>query len=97
MDKYILYNVKFILSDKALLDTANRGLNYGDGFFESLKWHKGEVLFLSKHLERMHHAFDILQFSSSALLKGNILEKEIGKLIQKNKSGDFARVRIFVF
>lgn len=97
MDKYIIHNGKFELSDKPLVDSANRALNYGDGFFESLKWHKGEVLFLSKHLERMHNAFDILHFSSGALLKGNNLEKEINKLIQKNKSGAFARVRVIVY
>ncbi|MBT8196200.1 MAG: aminotransferase class IV [Bacteroidia bacterium] len=85
------------MSNKALIDSANRGLNYGDGFFESLKWHKGEVLFLSKHLQRIKLGFRVLHFNKSPLLNAKNLESDIAKLIKKNKCGNFARIRILFF
>ena len=37
-----------------MLSAADRGLNYGDGLFETMRLHAGRVWLLARHLARLH-------------------------------------------
>lgn len=37
------------------IDPRDRGLAYGDGLFETMRWHDGRIPLLDRHLERLGH------------------------------------------
>jgi branched-chain amino acid aminotransferase len=51
---------------------ANRAFLYGDGFFESMRWHDGKINFYEDHYSRIERSFDILKFSKKYLHKDEL-------------------------
>lgn len=70
----------------------NRGMLYGDGFFESMRWNNGKIILRRLHEERILHALDLLEMDRPDI---NILQKIESQLIQLNP-GEHARVRLNV-
>jgi branched-chain amino acid aminotransferase len=89
-------NAEFkILNDGTISEgenLLNRGMLYGDGFFESMRWHNGKIILRKLHEERILHALDLLQMDRPDI---NILQKIEAQLIQLNP-GEHARVRLNV-
>lgn len=55
-EEYVLFNNHLVAGDRAHLSVWDRGLLYGDGFFETLRVEQGQVLFLKAHLERLYQS-----------------------------------------
>ena len=53
MDPLIYVNGKFCRKSEAVISVFDHGLLYGDGIFETLRSYRGQILFLSRHLERL--------------------------------------------
>ncbi|MCC6503331.1 MAG: aminotransferase class IV [Deltaproteobacteria bacterium] len=51
--EFVWLNGKTVPADKALVPISDRGFNYGDGLFETIKAVEGEPLFLKEHLKRL--------------------------------------------
>ena len=51
--------------DQSSLGLPDRGLEFGDGLFETLLCHQGRPLFLNKHIARLERGFQILGFALS--------------------------------
>lgn len=73
---------------------TNRGFLFGDGFFESMRYHNGKIQFFDDHFERILKAFHILKLSTASLNKAT-LEKHLMDSL-RNCFGD-ARVRLTFF
>ena len=96
MTDYLLYNGRFYKNEVPLVTADNRGLRYGDGLFETLKFSRGEILMKDWHLERLFSGMDMLQFERPALFTPQQLADQVAALCKKNKH-QTARVRINVF
>jgi branched-chain amino acid aminotransferase len=70
----------------------NRGMLYGDGFFESMRWHDGKIVLKHLHEERIMHALQLLQMDVPAYKVIQRVEDELNKL----NPGLHARVRLNV-
>ena len=51
--EFVWLNGKIVSAEKALVPIFDRGLNYGDGVFETIKAVEGKPLFLKEHLKRL--------------------------------------------
>lgn len=74
----------------------NRAFLYGDGFFESMRWHNGKISFFDDHCKRIHSSCEILKFNLASF-KEDVLIKQIEEAVSReNITGD-ARVRLTFF
>ncbi len=96
MSDYLLYNDRFFSNDEPLVPADNRGLRYGDGLFETLKFSGNEILMKDWHMERLFRGMDLLQFECPALFTPEKLANLVAALCKKNKH-QTARVRINIF
>jgi D-alanine transaminase len=80
----IFIDSKFVAADKAKVSVLDRGLNYGDGLFETMKASNGRVLFLKEHMERMKKGARSLSISSKPLTGISKDGGVIQELIKKN-------------
>lgn len=79
-------NGKILAQEKACISILDRGLNYGDGLFETIKAVDGMPLFLSRHMERLASGARIIGISGRALipLMTDIRTGAIERLLRSN-------------
>lgn len=72
---------------KACVSILDRGLNYGDGIFETIKAASGLPLFLSRHIERLEGGSSAIGLSAASLrpLMADIKSGAIERLLRTNK------------
>lgn len=76
-------NNRFVPLDKAKISVLDRGFQYGDGVFETMRSYKGVVFRLEKHIERLFKALKALGIRPK--IKPPEIQKIIYKLLEKNK------------
>jgi len=96
MNDFLLYNDRFYKSETSLVGASNRGLRYGDGLFETLRYCDGKVQLADWHMERLFDGLKLLWFDLPAYFTPGYLAGQIMKLAKKNQHTS-ARVRITVF
>jgi len=86
MKKTVYFNGTLMAEKKATVSVFDRGLNYGDGLFETMKSVNGKVEFLRQHLSRLKRGATFLGFPAAALrpLMLDIKEGAIEELIKAN-------------
>jgi len=95
--EYFSYNGKLFEENRNVIGANSRGLRYGDGLFETIKSHKGQLLFADDHFERMWNGLDQLQFRIPVHLTAGKLKTEILELVEKNRHKELARIRLCLF
>jgi len=87
-----------ILTDNILLSVNNRGFNYGDALFETLKVSHGKLLFWEDHYFRLMASMRIMRMEIPMNFTMQFLEEQIQKLIvAKDYQNNALRVKLFVF
>lgn len=94
--KFINYNGKIFPADSALFP-LNRAINYGDGMFETIRIHQGEILFFEDHIDRMLRGMRALAMDDPEQFSDFFFHKQIIDLAHEEKVGANARVRIGIF
>lgn len=82
--KYQIHNGKFYQADENWIDSSNRGFNFGDGFFESIRVSNGKAPFIQSHWKRLKRACNILQINIPESLTLKTFNNQILLLAQKN-------------
>ncbi len=80
----------------AVIGADNRGLRYGDGLFETIKYRNNELVMLDEHFSRLWKGMQLLQFEIPKLFTPDLLQQQIILLLKKNKLSS-ARVRLSVY
>lgn len=93
---YLNFNGKILAAGTAIVSADNRGLRYGDGLFETIKFMNGTLILADEHFSRLWKGMQLLQFEIPKLVTPELLQQQIIQLIQKNKYNS-ARVRLSVF
>lgn len=78
----------------------NRSFKFGDGLFETMRWHAGKIFNLDLHTTRLRNGLSVLGIEAPKGFDAAYLEKIIAQEIdQKNKNADSPnwRVRISCF
>lgn len=95
-NQWINYNGRIYRAGDAVFP-LNRAICYGDGLFESIRIHDGEMLFYNDHLERMTQGMKALQMNVPQHFDAFFFHKQIVDLARMEQTGSNARVRISVF
>ena len=82
---------------RLLISPANRSFRYGDGFFETMKYAKGQLVLQQLHFERLFASLDALYFKKPFFLNPDFLVNTINLLIAKNKHKGNVRIRMNIF
>ena len=89
------YNGKVFSEEEKIIGPANRGLRYGDGIFETIKFKNGNLILAEQHFERLWNGMEAFQFSVPVHFTREKLSIEINALVKKNKLKE-ARVRLTI-
>ena len=82
---FVFLNNDFIDSNTASINIDNRGFLFGDGLFETCRFHKQRIINFDLHLNRLKNGANYLKIS---LPSKNTLQKLAEKLIIKNDIQD---------
>lgn len=97
--RYSYLNGSVVPEVEARVSPADRGLNYGDGLFETLRAYRGRPAFLRDHIRRLIEGSRVLGISGKRLekLNADLLEGLVTGLLEKSGlAGGDARVKILV-
>jgi len=97
MPHFINYNGKIFHEDMPLVGSGNRGLRYGDGFFETMKMVDGEISLEAFHFERFFASLQLMKFIIPAHFTIDFLKEQIRLLCLKNNLRKAARIRLNIF
>ncbi len=87
-----------IVGDEPILSHDNRGLKYGDGIFETVRYANGKIFFWEDHYFRLMASMRILRMEIPMDFTLEFLEEQIVKTIEANGlEKDAARIRLTVF
>jgi branched-chain amino acid aminotransferase len=94
----INFNGELVSQEVANVSYNNRGLNYGDAVFETLRVSAGKIFFWEDHYFRLMASMRILRMEIPMSFTLEFLESEILKTIQANSEGNKSfRVKILVW
>ncbi|MFP4555748.1 MAG: aminotransferase class IV [Bacteroidales bacterium] len=94
---YIWLNGEFIPSNQPALRINNRSFAYGDGFFETIHAYGTEGRYLHLHYSRIKKSLSVLNMEMPPFFSIEFLDREITRLLNKNRHFGSARVRLTVF
>ncbi len=93
----IIYsNNQFLSSDTEIFTVENRGLQYGDGVFETMIFKNNAVQYFQDHFQRLQKAMKCLELSNELCKDPVKLNNLIIELIQQNDLQQHARIKLLV-
>ena len=99
MKSVVYINGRLVPGKKASVSVFDRGLNYGDGLFETMKAVEGKVEFLRDHVTRLKKGARFIGFPAGSLkaLELDLKDGAIPKLLKANGLiGKTAYIRLTV-
>ena len=91
------FNEHFV-EDNNLLSIDNRGFNYGDALFETIKVSHGKLLFWEDHYFRLMASMRIMRMEIPMKFTLEFLEDQIQKLLKSNQMHNVSsRVKLMVY
>ncbi|MBT8257014.1 MAG: aminotransferase class IV [Bacteroidia bacterium] len=93
----INFNGTLVSEEESKITTHNRGLNYGDAAFETLKYSGGKVLFWEDHYFRLMATMRIMRMEIPMRFTPEYLENQILELVSANGlNSESARIKLLV-
>ena len=83
-------------ADSPVVSVANRAFRYGDAVFESIRFAKGRVCFLEKHISRLLGTMKLMRMEIPATFNAPYFEEQIQTLLLANGIATSARIRLSV-
>jgi len=93
----INYNGTLTANTTELLDITNRGFNYGDAIFETVKMSNGKLLFWEDHYFRLMASMRIMRMEIPMNFTLEFFEEEIHKFFSSSAALTSARIKIVVY
>lgn len=92
------FNGNLVADNQPLLSPFNRGLKYGDGVFETIRYVNGTLFFWEDHYFRLMASMRMLRMEIPMSFTPEFLEAEIKRTIAENQLEEAAvRARLTVF
>jgi branched-subunit amino acid aminotransferase/4-amino-4-deoxychorismate lyase len=97
--KYICYNGKILSNNELNVGFENRAFQFGDGLFETMHASGNKVQFFYEHFDRLIRSMKLLKMEIPVRFSVDTfgIQKDISKILVKNKMFKGARVRFTVF
>ncbi|MCF8336174.1 MAG: aminotransferase class IV [Bacteroidales bacterium] len=97
MNQYINLNGHYLDAGEPVLNSDNRGFRYGDALYESMHANGTTIQFYQDHMERLIKNMNYMKMDIPPAIKNHHIQKEIVKLLNKNKHLKGAEARLTVF
>jgi len=97
LNSFILFNGEYYHREDFGLSFKNRSFYYGDALFETMHANGTEIQFFEDHLARLVFGMRVLKMEIPTVIESGFIEKEIIKLLHKNKLYQGVRIRLSVF
>jgi len=97
LKQHINLNGVFYDSESPVLSHLNRGFLYGDALFETMHANGTHIQFFEDHVERLMDGMKMLKMIIPEEFITKSIEKQIVKLLRKNRHLKGARIRLTVF
>ena len=94
IERIIYYKGEFLKESELRLSPYNRGLQFGDGVFETMRVYSGRVFRLESHINRLLKGLDVLQIENK--LDAPVIKNAVKTLIDENDLTD-ASLKITAF
>jgi len=94
IDALISLNGRHVTRDEATVSIFDGGFVVGDGIWEGLRLHKGTLLFLEQHLERLYWGLGQIRLDIG--LDRGALTAEVRRLLAANAMQDGVHIRLMV-
>lgn len=78
-------NGKILDNNQAFLQIDNRGYNYGDGLFETIRVINGEIIFWEDHYFRLMASMRVLRMEIPMDFSPEFLQRQIVKTLEANE------------
>src|SRR5690554_8059455 len=83
--QYLVHDGVLLSVGHPLLGADNRAFRYGDVVFETLRVHRGRILFWERHHQRLLSGMAVLQMAVASLPPAQALYNSIIHLVVKNR------------
>jgi branched-chain amino acid aminotransferase len=90
---YFSYNGKIYPEGTPVIGPDNRGLRFGDGLFETMKFEKDRIILFEEHMDRFWNGLEKLAFELPVLLTRSSIQRQVTDLLKKNNQAS-ARIRL---
>lgn len=80
-EMYVYLDGKILKKDDAKISPFDRGFQFADGVYETIRWHKGKLFKYTEHLERLKRSLAGLKINFTDF---NEIEKAIDELVEAN-------------
>jgi len=97
VNSFILYNGNYHRKEDFGLSYQNRAFSYGDALFETMHANGTHIHFFADHMIRLRLGMKILGMKIPYIIENDTIEKEVIKLLHKNKLYQGVRIRLTVF
>lgn len=97
VNSFILFNGQYHSRNEFGLSFKNRAFCYGDALFETMHANGTEIQFFDDHMTRLKYGMKILKMEIPTIIETGFIEKEIIKLLHKNKLYQGVRIRLSVY
>jgi branched-chain amino acid aminotransferase len=97
MSLYYSLDKKIFAENELSIHPDNRSFRYGEGLFETIRFHKGEMPLWDLHWKRLSESLPKLYFELPLHFNEAELKEEIFRVAKRNHCLDAARVRITFF
>ncbi|MCF3111485.1 aminotransferase class IV [Niabella sp. CC-SYL272] len=94
MTRYICFNGVFADAAFPAIDAANKSYRYGDGFFETLRVHHGQIPLWDLHRDRILRSMSLLGYAFAEGITIEGLYAQLLELCVRNQCAAQARVRL---
>jgi branched-chain amino acid aminotransferase len=96
-EHFFIYNNEFFRTGIPVITPQNRSFRYGDGLFETMRMHKGKIINVDFHFERLFGGMRTLDFEIPSYFSATYFLDIVNELLSKNSIFQNARVRLMVF
>lgn len=97
MVQYIHLNGDFTDAEAPVFSCHNRGFQMGDALYEIMRANGTKIHFIQDHLERLISSMKYLNMDIPDVIKSHSIQKDMVKLLHKNKHLKGAQIKITVF
>ncbi len=93
---YLFFNGTYQPVAQPLFTAANRAYRYGEGLFETMLYHNGQVRFLNEHLQRLQQGMQLLGIQPPPGFNADLIACTAAELVHRNNHEAGARIRLSV-
>ena len=93
----IIFNGKIINEENLIFSQFKRAVNFGDGFFETIRVVNGNEIYFEDHFKRIESGLNFLKIDYPTSFNFNLLKNEIHSLLKINNINGGGKIKIYFF